>query len=75
MWFADVEATLPRAKFPAPTPTDSEDRFGKLKFGVDWVGQLTTDELTILEHLRPRWEGYVDVSGNRVDPGRTRVEV
>ena len=72
MWFADVEATLPRAKFPTPTPTDSEERFGKLKFGVDWVGQLKTDELTILEHLRPQWEGYLDVSGNRVDPGRTQ---
>jgi hypothetical protein len=72
MWFADVEATLPRAKFPTPTPTDSEERFGKLKFGVDWVGQLRTDELTILEHLRPQWEDYVDVSGNRLDPGRTQ---
>lgn len=44
MWFADVEATLPSNKFPAPTPTDNEDRFGKLKFGADWAGKLTAED-------------------------------
>jgi hypothetical protein len=62
---------LPSGKFPRPTPTDSEEQFGRLKFGADWVGQLKTDELTILDCLRPRWEGYADVWGDRVDPGRT----
>jgi hypothetical protein len=71
MWFADVEATLPSDKFPAPTPTDSEERFGKLTFGADWVGKLTSDDLRVLSYLRPRWHGWVDVSGERIDPHRT----
>ena len=42
MWFADVEATLPSNKFPAPTPTENEERFGKLKFGVVLIGRIRT---------------------------------
>jgi hypothetical protein len=71
MWFADVEATLPSNKFPAPTPTDNEDRFGKLKFGAEWAGKLTAEELILLGYLRPRWEGWVDTAGDPVDARRT----
>jgi hypothetical protein len=72
MWFANVEAKLPSDKFPAPTPTDSEECFGKLTFGADWVGKLTSDDLRVLSYLRPRWHGWVDVSGERIDPHRTK---
>jgi hypothetical protein len=71
MWFADVEAILPSGKLPTPAPTESEDRFGRLKFGADWVGKLTSDELILLGYLRPRWEGWHDVSGVPVDARRT----
>jgi hypothetical protein len=71
MWLADVEATLPSDKFPAPAPTDIEEHFGKLKFGADWVGKLTSDDPRVLSYLRPRWHGWVDVSGERIDPHRT----
>ena len=71
MWFADVEATLPSNKFPAPAPTDNEDRFGKLKFGADWAGKLTAEETILLGYLRPRWEGWVDTAGGPVDARRT----
>jgi hypothetical protein len=71
MWFADVEATLPSNIFPAPTPTDIEDRFGKLKFGADWAGKLTAEELKLLGHLRPWWKGWVNTAGDPVDARRT----
>ena len=56
MWFAHAEATLPSGNSEAYS-YGREERFGKLKFGADWVGQLTSDELTILGYFRPRWEG------------------
>ena len=62
---------MPSNKFPAPTPTDNEDRFGKLKFGADWAGKLTAEETILLGYLHPRWAGWVDTAGNPVDARRT----